>query len=232
MWRSVKQLYGDKIGALDGEIGHVKDFYFDDQNWKVRYVVVDTGSWLTGRQVLISPRALGGLGEAEAGNVLLANLTRLQIEESPPIATHLPVSRQYEEEYHRYYGWPCYWQGDPMWGMSDVMMLEPPNPHAAKPPEPHLRSTLAINGCHLRATDGKIGHVRDFLLDDQTWRIGQLIVKIGPLLAGAEVLIPTTAANRVLYEESTITVQLTKEAVEKSPAYTPPPKNQTEPAAG
>jgi hypothetical protein len=116
MLRSVKQLYGDKLGASDGEIGQVKDFYFDDQNWAVRYVVADTGSWLTGRLVLISPHAFGNLDRS--GKLLCVNLNRKQIEDSPLIESHKPVSRQYEEEYYRYYGWPYYWQGSGLWGMS------------------------------------------------------------------------------------------------------------------
>ena len=132
MLRSIKQLYGDKLGASDGEIGHVKDFYFDDQNWAVRYVVADTGSWLPGRQVLISPHAFGSLHQA--GKVLLVNLTRKQIEDSPSIESHKPVSRQYEEEYYRYYGWPYYWEGDGLWGMSGFPILElPPNPLPGDP---------------------------------------------------------------------------------------------------
>ena len=99
----------NKLGASDGDIGHVKDFYFDDQTWAVRYVIADTGNWLPGRQVLISPYAFGGLHQA--GKVLRVNLPRKQIENSPAIESHKPVSRQYEEEYHRYYGWPDYWQG-------------------------------------------------------------------------------------------------------------------------
>src|ERR1017187_4743817 len=98
MLQSIKQLYGDKLGALDGEIGHVKDFYFDDRNWAVRYVVADTGSWLPGRQVLISPHSLGPL--TPSGKVLLVNLTRKQVEDSPLIESHKPVSLQFEEEYH------------------------------------------------------------------------------------------------------------------------------------
>src|SRR5579862_8544182 len=109
MIQSIKQLYGAKLGAVDGEIGHVKDFYFDDQNWAVRYLVADTGSWLPGRQVLLSPHALGRLGPGE--KVLHVNLTRNQIEKSPSIESHKPVSRQHEEDYYQYYGWPYYWQG-------------------------------------------------------------------------------------------------------------------------
>lgn len=135
MLRSLKQLYGDKLGASDGDLGQVKDFYFDDQNWAVRYVVADTGTWLTSRQVLLTPHAFGGLHQA--GKILRVNLTRKQIENSPSIEWHKPVSRQYEEEYYRYYGWPYYWQGDGLWGMSGFPILElPAKPLPGEPASP------------------------------------------------------------------------------------------------
>src|ERR1017187_9119041 len=99
MLQNITQLIGHKLAASDGEIGHVKDFYFDDQSWAVRYLVADTGSWMPGRLVLISPHALGAF--YQGGRVLLVNLTRQQIENSPLIESHKPVSRQYEEAYHR-----------------------------------------------------------------------------------------------------------------------------------
>ena len=115
MLRSIKQLYGDELRATDGEIGHIKDFYFDDQNWAVRYVVVDTGTWLSGRLVLISPHVFTNfdLDGVRRG----VNLTRKQIENSPDFDSEKPVSRQYEDEYYRYYGWPTYWQGGGLWGI-------------------------------------------------------------------------------------------------------------------
>jgi hypothetical protein len=228
MLRSVKQLYGDKLGASDGDIGHVKDFYFDDQNWVVRYLVADTGSWLSGRNVLISPHAFGSLDRA--GKLLRVNLTRKQIENSPSIETHKPVSRQYEEEYYRYYGWPYYWQGDGLWGMSGFPILElpaiplPSEPSTASGPQPeradaHLRSTQAVNGYHLQASDGIIGHVCDFMMDDQSWAMGQLVIKTGHRFSGKEIEIPTSKVERISYEESTVFVNLTSEAVEQSPAH-------------
>src|SRR5271154_416291 len=127
MLRSIKQLYGDKLRASDGDVGRVKDFYFDDQNWAVRYLVADTGTWLTSRQVLLAPHGFGSLHQT--GKFLLVNLTRKQIEDSPSIEWRKPVSRQYEEEYYRYYGWPYYWQGDGLWGMSGFPILESPAKH-------------------------------------------------------------------------------------------------------
>ncbi len=225
MLRSIKQLYGEHLGASDGEIGQVKDFYFDDQNWVIRYLVADTGSWLTGRQVLLSPYSLGRLQATR--KVLLVNLTREQIANSPSIDSHKPVSRQYEEEYHRYFGWPYYWQGDALWGMSGFPILDlPPTPLPGKPsaahgPRPgaadaHLRSAQAVSGYHLAASDGTTGHVCDFMMDDHTWGIDQLVIKIGHRFSGQEVLIPTNSVTRISYEESTVYVNLTKAAVAQS----------------
>jgi hypothetical protein len=228
MLQSIKQLNGNKLGASDGDIGHVKDFYFDDQNWVIRYLVADTGSWLPGRQVLLSPHAFGGLHQD--GKVLRVNLTRKKIEDSPAIEKHKPVSRQHEEEYHRYYGWPAYWLGDGMWGMGGNLVLETPpktppgessavNGSQSKHADAHLRSTQAVSGYHVQATDGIIGHVCDFMMDGKNWAIGQLVVKVGHRFTGNEVLIPAAKVDRISYDDSTVFVKLTKEAVEKSPAY-------------
>jgi hypothetical protein len=226
MLQSIKQLLGNKLGAADGDIGHVKDFYFDDQNWTVRYLVADTGTWLPGRQVLLSPHAVGTLHQA--ASVLPTKLTRKKIEDSPAIETHQPVSRQHEEEYHRYYGWPAYWLGDGLWGVGGDSILETPpkslpdksataDGSHAKSADAHLRSTQAVSGYNLQATDGIIGHVSDFMMDSKTWAIEQLVVKTGHRFTGREVQIPMNKVDRISYEESTVYVKLTREAVEKSP---------------
>lgn len=232
MLRSIKQLYGNKLGASDGEIGHVKDFYFDDQNWAIRYLVADTGAWLPGRLVLLSPYSLGRLDQAE--KILRVNLTRKQIEGSPSIDQHKPVSRQYEEEYSRYFGWPYYWQGDALWGLSGIPLLElPPQPQPrllAKAIDPHvqsadahLRSTKDVTGYHLQATDGPIGHICDFMMDAGSWAIGQLAIKTGHRLSGKEIMLATKAVDQISYEESTVFVNLTGEAVTQNLPAEPAP---------
>jgi hypothetical protein len=228
MLRSIKQLYGNHLGASDGDIGHVKDFYFDDRTWAVRYVIADTGKWLPGREVLLSPHAFSS--SQAVGKTMLVNLTRKQIENSPSMETHKPVSRQYEEEYHRYYGWPYYWEGDGLWGgMRSFPILEPPPGFSPAEPEvakgqhksadADLRSTQAVNGYHLQATDGIVGHVCDFLMDDKNWAINQLVVKTGHRFTGKEVQIPVSQVDRISYKESTVHVKVSQEAVEKSPEH-------------
>ena len=225
MVQSIKQLYGNKLGASDGDIGHVKDFYFDDQSWAVRYLVADTGSWLPGRQVLLSPHSLDRFDQA--AKVLRVKLTREQIESSPAIEQHKPVSRQYEEEYYKHYGWPYYWQGDALWGMSGFPILEQattPFPveqalvtaNYGEGDDAHLRSTKAVKGYHLQASDGIIGHVCDFMMDLQSWAIRQLVIKIGHRFSGKEVEIPVSKVDRISYDESTVYVNLTMETVEQA----------------
>ncbi len=206
MLQSLKQLYGDKLGAAEGEIGQVKDFYFDDQSWTIRYIVADTGTWLSGRQVLLSPRAFGHFHEA--GKVLDVNLTRKQIEGSPSINLHKPVSRQYEEEYHRYYNWPFYWESP----LPDGIIAPP------RESDTHLRSAQAVTGYHIQASDGIFGHVSDFMMDAKNWAIRQLIVKTGHRFSGKEVEIPVSQVERISYDESAVIVNLTTAAVENSPA--------------
>ena len=237
MLQSIKELYGRNLGTLDGEIGRVKDFYFDDRTWAVRYVVADTGKWLPGRQVLLSPHAFSS---PLVDRTMRVNLTQKQIEDSPSIETHKPVSRQYEEEYHRYYGWPYYWEGDGLWGgMRNFPILEPPPGFSqAKPaaepqpkdPDADLRSTQAVSGYHLQATDGIIGHVHDFLMDDKSWAINQLVVKTGHRFTGKEVQMPVGQVDRISYKESTVYVKASKEAVEKSPEHRLVPNGTTIPA--
>jgi uncharacterized protein YrrD len=225
MLQSIAHLYGNRLSASDGDIGHVKDVYFDDQSWVVRYVVADTGSWLPGRKVLIAPHAFGTLQQLDKH--VRVNLTRKQIEDSPAIETHKPVSRQYEEAYYRYYGWPYYWEGTGLWGLSGFPILElPPQPHATEATaasrelpglaDAHLRSTQAVHGYHAQGRNGRLGYVADFLLDGQSWAIRQLVVKLGHGFSASEVQIPTCQVVRVSYDESTVYVATVGTEVETS----------------
>lgn len=233
MLRSIKQLYGNSLGASDGEIGRVKDFYFDDQNWAIRYLVADTGNWLAKRQVLLSPYSLGRLDQIE--KILRVNLTRKQIETSPSIDLHKPVSRQYEEAYFRHFGWPYYWQGEELWGLNGLPVLTLPVKPLPRQPTPplvaspgradvHLRSTQAVTGYQLRTqADGVIGYVCDFMMDAGSWAIGQLVIRTGHRLSGKEILIPTKDVDRISYEESTVFATLTGEAATPKTTHQPAP---------
>jgi hypothetical protein len=196
----------------------VKDFYFDDQNRAVRYLAADTGTWLTSRQVLLSPQSLGNA--YPAGKVLTVNLTRKQIEDSPSLEWHKPVSRQFEEEYYRYYGWPNYWQGAGLWGMRGFPFVKlhtkplPTKQAAAISPQleradAHLHSTRAVKGYNIQASNEIIGHVCDLIVDHKSWAIRQLTIKTADELSSKELQIPMDKVDRISHEESTMFVNLT-----------------------
>ena len=221
MLQSIKQLYGNKLAALDGDIGHVKDFYFDDENWVVRYLVADTGSWLTGRLVLLTPHAFGELDQNE--KTLHVKLHKKKIQDSPSIESHKPVSRQYEADYYTYYGWPTYWDGSAMWGIGGYPIVLPPSKKEMEiqkkyhhRDDKHLRSMQAVTGYHIQSVDGEIGHVNSFLVDDKSWAIHELVVETGHWYSGKEILIPTSKVKRISYEESKVSVSLTKADIQQT----------------
>jgi len=221
MLQEIKTLFGDKLAASDGDIGHIQDFYFDDKSWVVRYLVADTGTWLTGRLVLISPLAFGRLDQA--GKTLHVNLTRKRIEDSPSIETHMPVSRRFEVEYHRYYGWPEYWSGGAMGGLGGFPMILPHSDQVMEAQLRHssrddkqLQGVRAVTGFHIQTVDGMIGHVSGFLVDDKSWVIRDLIVEAGHWYSGREIRIATAEVERVSFEESTVFVSLSKADIQRT----------------
>lgn len=221
MLQNLKALYGCKLAATDGDIGHVKDFYFCDKTWAVRYLVADTGSWLTGRQVLLSPHAFGRFDQA--GRTLHVNLTRQQIEHSPSIESHKPVSRQYEIEYYRYYGWPAYWEGGALWGFGGYPVVLPPSKDELEAhlqrhhrDDKHLRSAKAVTGYYIQAADGAIGSVSGFMADDKSWAIRDLAVETGHWYAGKEILIAHSKIERISYEESKVFVNVTMADIQRT----------------
>jgi uncharacterized protein YrrD len=223
MPHDITSLYGNRLGATDGDIGHVKDFYFDDRRWRIRYVVADTGSWLPRRQVLLSPHAFGPLEQQE--RILLVNLSRRQIEDSPLIDSHRPVSRQYETEYFRYYGWPVYWVGDGFGGfggfpgvISARVASEADDQSSNQPEDAHLRSTRAVTGYQVHALDGTIGHVSDFVIDDKSWAIHEVVIQTGHWFSAKKVRISPRDIEKISYEHSAVYVTLPQKDVRRTVA--------------
>ena len=168
MLNSISHLDGSTVTATDGTIGHVREAYFDDVAWAIRYLVIDTGTWLSGREVLISPYAVKPpLGSVR--NIDVA-LTRQQVQDSPVTDTHQPVSRRHEREQLGYYAYPEYWAGGELWAMSALPMLPAPLPSGVEsetervrrdadvlPEDVHLRSSANVTGYDIQATDDSIG---------------------------------------------------------------------------
>jgi hypothetical protein len=224
MLSKAKTLKGYKLHSLDGEIGKVEEFYFDDHYWTIRYLIADTGNWLAGRQVLISPYALAAVNKEERS--ISIDLTKKQIEKSPSVDSDKPVSRQYEEAYHGYYGWPMYWGGPYMWGQHPYIMNDRKNWREfthRKGWDSHLRSTQDVSGYVIQATDGEIGHVEDFIIDDETWAtwaIRYLIIDTQNWWPGKKVLVSPRWIDRVSWLESKIFVNVLRETIRQAPEYT------------
>jgi uncharacterized protein YrrD len=227
----MKDLNGFTIGATDGDIGTVKECFFDDQSFTVRYVVVDTGSWLAERKVLLSPMAFRAMDWEHKR--ITAALSRAQVEKSPDVDTHMPVSRQHETEYYGYYGYTPYWEGTYLWGASPYPAFEyGPQVSAADLERerrwaweakarnnPHLRSSRAVTGYHIHATDGDIGHVSDFVIDDRSWAIRYMIVDTTNWWPGKKVLVAPTWIENVDWDQSKVHVNVTRSQIEHSPEY-------------
>lgn len=244
MLRSMKDLQDCTIGATDGAIGKVKDFYFDDDDWAVRYLVVETGSWLQSRKVLISPISL--LKPDWPARTLPVSITQAQVRHSPDIDTDKPVSRQHEQDYLGYYGYPAYWGGTGLWGEGVVPYgLVPYNlvPESVgfganraeqerdaeafasakrarhRQDDPHLRSCQAVMGYHLHATDGEIGHVEGMLVDELTWAIRYLIVNTSNWWLGHQVLVAPQWVTAVHWAEESVLVDLTRLSIQEAPPF-------------
>lgn len=230
MLRSVRQLQRFAIRASDGNIGSVEDFYFDDERWAVRYLVVDTGKWLPGRRVLISPHHIASLDWT--AEELHLTLTRDQVKNAPDIDTHKPVSRRQEVAHYAYYGLPPYWTGPALWGGAPYPMTASPaaraemdryvqeeQARAAAQGDEHLRSTREVIGYTLHAEDGELGKIDDFLVEDESWAVRYLIINTSQWWFGKRVLIPPAWMTSVEWAKQTAYCRVTRQQVKGSPPY-------------
>jgi len=234
MLRSMSDLENYAIRATDGTIGHVRDFYFDDETWVIRYLVVETGTWLSSRKVLISPFAIGQ--PDWIGKVLPVSITKEQVRNSPDIDTDMPISRQHEMGYLGYYGYPYYWGAGGLWGAgANPSMMLPGAGYAGLEAEqderrilevgsdPHddldLRSCKAVMNYHIDATDGDIGHVHGMLVNEESWAIRYMIVQTNNWWTDHQVLIEPRSILEVSWLDHTVTVDLTRQAVKDAPLY-------------
>jgi len=213
------------LHATDGELGHVEEFYFDDESWTVRYFVVRTGSWLAGRTVLLLPAAVTGANwEARR---LTVSLSVDQVRQAPDVSTDRPVSRLQELEYLKHYDQPPYWMLGAEVGGSAIAIDAAMRAAAAEAeaagsaPPTHLRSSREVCGYHLEAPDGSIGHLREYLIDDETWRVRYLIVDTSTWWFGKDVVIASEWVSKVSWGARSLHVDHTREAIKSSPAYDP-----------
>jgi uncharacterized protein YwbE len=227
MLTDAMSLHGFAIQATDGEIGTVDQFYLDDETWAVRYLTVETGGWLGGSQVLISPISV--VNTDWQTRRLDVALTKKQVENSPNTDTHRPVSRQQEAQYFGYYGYPNYWGGPFLWGPAYYPTgLAIPTAASKKAladrirgqsKDSHLRSGQVVKGYHVEATDGEIGHVQGFVMDDEAWAIRYIEVATRNWWPGKKVLVSPAWIQRVSWIDAKVLVGLSREGIQGAPDF-------------
>lgn len=249
MLQKIKDLTGCRLEAVDGEVGKVKDVYFDDHTWRVRYLVVDTGTWLDSREVLVAPASITGFDAVT--ETVMTRLTREQVKTSPAADSDMPISRHYERKLHAHYGWPYYASGALLPGPG--LYMYPPagdlgiypaafgpavtgDParasglpdearemldKAGEDADPHLRSARDVIGHKLSARDGDIGHVEDFLVDadDRGWSITHFVIDTRNWLPGKKVVVDTGVVTAIDWADGHVAVDLTRQEVKDSPAF-------------
>jgi len=221
-----------RLRAIDKDLGHVEDFFFDDRVWKVRYIEVDTGNWLPGRQVLIGPEALEAPDREQ--KVISVSLTSAEVEDSPGIESDLPFSLKKEQELRMFFNWREYWNEDLFLFPAEFQPVSAPGGMAVDPSlqergtislglkgNPHLRSANEVQNYSIRAKDGEIGHVEDFLMAEETWDIRYLTVDTGNWLPGKHVLIARRWGHSIDWRQQLVEVDLPRELIENSPEYHP-----------
>jgi hypothetical protein len=238
LWNA-SAINGYAIAASDGKIGTISDFLFDDTNWLVRWLVVETGNWLIGRKVLLPSSALAHL-DAEKQECSI-KLTMQQIKDSPNIDTDRPVSRQMETSAYDYYGYSPYWNSGYgylggvglmggygyMGGMGGAMPISPESRRREEAiadaqrdrDDVHLRSVEAVTGYHIHASDGEIGHAEDFLIEDADWSIRYLLVDTKNWWPGKKVLVSPRSVKKVDWSDRLVNIDVDRHKVEDSPAY-------------
>ena len=225
MLRSLKELEGYLISATDGDVGRVVDFLLDDEHWTIRYLVAETGGFLDGRRVLISPVSFRTV-ERSSRRVHFA-LTVDKIKSSPSVDTDKPVSRQHERDFSRYYGYPYYWGDLGLWGMGAYPNLLAAGQYKEPPIERlegasgdvHLRSAKEIRGYDIQGSDNTIGHLEDFIVDEQTWALRYLVADTRNWWFGKKVLLAPQWATSVSWNERKVYVDVSREFVKNSPEW-------------
>ncbi len=231
MLKSMKHLLGYQLEAKDGLMGEVKDFYFDDRRWGIRYLVVDTGNWLPGRLVLISPNSMGTPDWATQRFPI--HLTKEQIENSPDINKEKPVSRQKEQQLVNYYRWPAYWgEFEPLFpapkGLDPAPVteeiqaaLEGGERDVPGHDNPHLRSFEEVVNYSVQGVSEEIGHADDGIVEEETWTIRYVVVHVGKWFRDKKVLLSPSWIKSVDWANNQMTVDFPEEQIEYCPEYEP-----------
>lgn len=228
LWK-VNDLKSFSLRATDGVIGEVEEMFVSDDAWVVRYVIVRTGGWLDREHVLISPLALD-VPNGPARTIPVS-LSQEQVRNAPTADSKRTVSRENEVKYHDYYGWPYYWVGGPMWGpfmtpgelaRAEVKRADKGDGSPRREPRApsRLRSTEEVRGYGFEGADGDLGHIDDFVVDDEDWSVRYLVIDTRNWWPGGKkVLLPTALVHEISWDAQKVTSNVSRETVKSAPEY-------------
>ena len=202
-----KQMSGAVVEAADGKVGKLVDFLFDDRDWTIKNLVLDAGTWLSSRRVTLPPDLIRHKDWSDH-RLVIAGLTREQVVKSPNVETHIPVGDVTKLETATIMDWGLYWVKilDHPWQISD---------------DPHIRNTEEIIRYHLHELDGQVGHVADFVIDDEPWKIRFVEADTRNWWPGKRVLISPERVKVIDGENRVVHVDLSRDALTHLPVYHP-----------
>ncbi len=230
MLRPARDWIGLPVLATDGEMGVVKDIYFDRVSWELRYCLVEIGGWIERRRVLLVPESLT-LDIVQS--CLQTTLTRAQVANSPAASSDMPVVRQYEKRLHGYYGWTPYWNRQRTARHSLFAQVVPPSAFEQarlaiderieeklrENADPHLHSLQEVKGYSIRATDGELGSLEDLILDAETHTITHLVIDTIKWWPSKSVVLPINGILTISWEDRCIDVKNSREEVKNSAEF-------------
>ncbi len=227
MKRSLKELKGYSIQAIDGEKGKVKNFLFDDETWIIRYLDADLGNFFKEKRVLIPKEHLGTPNWENSH--FPVELTVKRIENSPDLEFDLPVSRKYEQELFEHYELTPYWPVNmsAYAGGGSMFYTEPIiTPHKEVVDEEkidtNLRSYEEISGYYISAKDEQFGHIDDLIIDDNNWQILYVIIDTKNIVPWSKlVMLPIELIDELSYPHNEAKINLSKETIKNAPEYNP-----------
>jgi sporulation protein YlmC with PRC-barrel domain len=225
MKHSLKKLVGYSIETNDGKEGKIKDFLFDEDNWTIRYLEADFGSFFKDKRVILPIDAI--IHPNWENNQIMLNISKEQIEFSPTPEDVPTITREYEQRLYEYYGYPMYW------GTGYV----PPMPSGAYYParplnvprnrqlsedamDSSLRSFKDIEGYNIRAVDDTLGHVEDLIVDEADWQLVYLIVDTSNWLPWSKkVMLAIDWMEEISYVDREVRVNLDTDTIKDAPDY-------------
>jgi uncharacterized protein YrrD len=227
MLRKANDVEGYALHAQDGIIGKAVDFYFEEGAWTIRYLVVGTGAWLSERSVLISPIAVKMIDAAR--KTISVELTKEQIRNSPAADVCKLITREYEERYFSYYRWAPYWGGPRRWGYwpAPTILAASGEPRVETllkenvSGRPNMRDMNEIEGYSIKARDGAIGDISDFIFDDETWAVRYVEVDTRKWLPSKHVLLPPQLIGTIREDMDEVAVTAARSAIQDAPPYDP-----------